>query len=84
MPAKTKLKVASCPLGKWQATISKTDIEEIRKFLTLSDKDKQAEQLTNLASRFLHPSKRASSCSSCNRKIITDLQKLVQNADSET
>ena len=84
MPAKTKLKVASCPLGKWEAIVTASDIEEIRSFLTLADSKKTADALNDLAGRFLHPSKKASSCSSCNRKLIQDLTNLVNNADSQT
>ena len=83
MPAKTKLKVASCPLGKWEAIVKASDIEEIRSFLTLADKEKTTQALNDLAGRFLHPSKKASSCSSCNRRIIDELQTLVSNADSQ-
>ena len=33
MPTKTRLKVASCELGKWEAEITAEDIEEIQTFL---------------------------------------------------
>ena len=83
MPAKTKLKVASCPLGKWEAIIKPEDIEEIRTFLDKSDKDKTSEELTTLAKRYIGPSKAASSCSGCNRQLINQLKKLVKDADSQ-
>jgi hypothetical protein len=83
MPAKTKLKVASCPLGKWEATVTASDIEEIRAFLETEDSKKTAEALNDLAGRFIHASKRASSCSSCNRKLIENLKTLVHNADTQ-
>jgi len=84
MPTKTRLKVASCPLGKWEAIIKKSDLEEIRTFLNLSDKEKTADALNDLAGRFIHPSKKASQCSSCNRKLIQELQRLLNHADTET
>lgn len=83
MPTKTRLKVASCPLGKWDALIKQKDIEDIRNFLTLSDKEKTEKQLTELAGKYIHASEKASSCSSCNKRLIRELQRLVNHADSE-
>lgn len=83
MPAKTKLKVASCPLGKWEALIKPEDIEEIRTFLDKDDREKTAEELTTFAKKYLGPSKAASSCGACNRKLLTSLKNLVKDADSQ-
>ena len=33
MPAKTSFKTASCPLDKWEATVTPEDVEQIREFL---------------------------------------------------
>ena len=84
MPAKTKLKVASCPLGKWEALIKPEDIEQIRIFLNKDDREKTAEELTAFARKYIGPSKAASSCSACNRKLLTSLKNLVHDADSQT
>jgi hypothetical protein len=83
MPTKTRLKVASCPLNKWPAVITPAEIEDIRKFLTLSDKQKTDEELTKLAGKYIHASERASSCSGCNKRLIRELQRLVNHADTE-
>ena len=33
MPTKTRLKVASCPLGKWEAEIKQSDLDAIRELI---------------------------------------------------
>ena len=83
MPAKVKLKVASCPLGKWEATIHPEDVEQIREYLDRPNSDKTIEELNDLSRRFLTGQK-ASGCSSCNRKLLQQLKDLVHNADSHT
>ncbi|QDP52721.1 MAG: hypothetical protein Unbinned5858contig1004_6 [Prokaryotic dsDNA virus sp.] len=82
MPAKTKLKVASCPLSKWGATVTADDIEQIREFLNRNYKDRTKQELTYLASKFLG-GQRASSCGRCNAKILQQLKNIVDNADSQ-
>lgn len=82
MPAKTKLKVASCPLDKWGATISPEEIEDIREFLN-RDKEKLTKQeLTAFSRKYLN-GKAASSCPPCNRTLMNKLKHIVDNADSQ-
>ena len=83
MPAKTKLKVASCPLDKWHATIQPEDVEQIREYLDRPNQDKTIEELNDLSRRFLTGQK-ASGCSSCNRKLLQQLKDLVHNADTHS
>ena len=83
MPAKTKLKVASCPLGKWGATIQPEDIEQIREYLDRPNPEKTIEELNEFSRKFLTGQK-ASGCSSCNRKLLQQLKDLVHNADTHT
>lgn len=82
MPAKTKLKVASCPLDKWTATVTPDDIEQIREFLDRDNNDRTKQELTALASKFLG-GQRASGCGRCNAKLLQQLKDLVHNADTE-
>ena len=42
LPAKTKLRTASCPLGKWEAVIKDADLEKIKAFLDKKDSEKTA------------------------------------------
>lgn len=84
MPAKTKLKVASCPLDKWKATVTPEEVEQIREFLHRDNSKRTMEELTELASKYLGAGQRASTCPSCNRKLIDQLKSLVHNADSQT
>ena len=82
MPTKTRLKTASCPLGRWEATITSKDVDQIREFLTRDNKLRTTGELTMLANKYLGAGKKASSCSSCNRKLLNELQTLVKNADT--
>jgi hypothetical protein len=84
MPAKTKLKTASCPLGKWEATVKSEDVAQIKEFLTRDNQYRTTGELTMLANKYLGAGKAASSCPPCNRKLLQELQTLVDNADSQT
>ena len=79
MPAKTKLKTASCPLGKWEAVIKETDVERIKEFLEKPDSLKKKDELNELSKAYLRGQK-ASTCPSCNRNIINELKAIVRNA----
>jgi len=80
MPTKTRLKVASCPLGKWEAEIKETDLTEIRNLL---ENPKQATNgdLARIYSKATGTNTPASSCSSCNRRMLGELQKLLNDAE---
>jgi len=83
LPAKTKLKVSSCPLGKWEATVTDEDIETIREFVNRDNSKRTMEELTALATKHLGKGQKASSCPSCNRKLLDQLKTLLNNADSQ-
>jgi hypothetical protein len=82
MPTKTRLKTASCPLGKWEATITSKDVEQIREFLTRDNKLRTTGELTMLANKYLGAGKAAGSCGPCNSKLMKELETLVNNADT--
>ncbi len=82
MPAKTKLKVASCPLDKWDALITSEDIENIREFLGRDNANRTKRELSVLSTKFLG-GQRASGCAACNRKLLQQLKDLVHKADSQ-
>jgi len=84
MPAKTRFKVSSCPLGKWQAVITPKDIERIREFLERDNRLRRAEELTELARKYLGPNKQATSCGSCNSTLMKELQRIVHHADTNS
>ncbi len=79
MPAKTKLKTASGPLGKWEAVIKERDVERIKEFLEKPDSLKKKDELNELSKAYLRGQK-ASTCPSCNRNIINELKAIVRNA----
>ena len=83
MPAKTKLKVASCPLDKWEAIVNKQDIERIREFLQRDNNKRSAAELTELATMYLGDGQKAGSCGACNSKLMKKLEELVHNADTQ-
>lgn len=82
MPTKTRLKTASCPMGKWEATITSKDVEQIREFLTRDNKLRTTGELTMLANKYLGAGKAAGSCGPCNSKLMKELETLVNNADT--
>jgi hypothetical protein len=81
MPTKTRLKVASCPLDKWEAEITKADLEEIKKFLKTENQFRTSGQLAKLYGKATGTNQQASSCSSCNRRMLDELNKLIKDAD---
>jgi hypothetical protein len=81
MPTKTRLKVASCPLDKWEAEITKADLEEIKKFLNTENQFRTSGQLAKLYGKATGTNQQASSCSSCNRRMLDELNKLITDAD---
>ena len=81
MPTKTRLKVASCPLDKWEAEITKADLEEIKKFLKTENQFRTSGQLAKLYGKATGTNQQASSCSSCNRRMLDELNKLITDAD---
>ena len=81
MPTKTRLKVASCELGKWEAEITPEDIDEIQRFLKTENQFRTNGQLAKLYAKATGTNQKPSSCSSCNRRMLEELQKLVNNAN---
>ena len=83
MPTKTRFKTASCPLGKWEATVKSEDIEQIREFLNRDNSLRTVGELTALSQKYLGHGQ-AGSCPPCNSKLMKELETLVNNADSNT
>ena len=79
MPTKTRLKVASCPLGKWEAEISKEDLDAIRKLIEDPTQATNGD-LAELYSKATGTNTKASQCSSCNRRMLNELKKLLKDA----
>ena len=79
MPTKTRHKVASCPLGKWEAEIKENDLEEIRNLLDNPDKATNGD-LARLYSKATGTNTRPSQCSSCNRRMFNELKTLLNDA----
>ena len=84
MPTKTRLKTASCPLGKWEAIVKPEDIEQIREFLHRDNKLRTTGELTMLANKYLGAGKAAGSCGPCNSKLMKELETLVNNANTNS
>jgi hypothetical protein len=85
MPVKVNLKHASCPLGKWHATIDQATLDHIKaavKDITLQISPDKNRELTALWNKITGVNNPVSNCSSCVRKMIEEL-KHIANADSE-
>ena len=79
MPTKTRLKVASCPLGKWEAEIKESDLDAIRKLIENPTKATNGD-LSELYSKATGTNTKASQCSSCNRRMLNELKQLLKDA----
>ena len=79
MPTKTRLKVASCPLGKWEAEIKASDLDAIRKLIENPTKATNGD-LAELYSKATGNNTKASQCSSCNRRMLNELKQLLKDA----
>ena len=82
MPTKTRLKVASCPLGKWEAEIKQNDLVAIRTLIE-NPQDATNGDLAELYSKATGTNTKASQCSSCNRKMFNELKQLLKEADKQ-
>ena len=79
MPTKTRLKVASCPLGKWDAEIKESDLDAIRTLIENPTKATNGD-LAELYSKATGTNTKASQCSSCNRRMLNELKQLLKDA----
>ena len=79
MPTKTRLKVASCPLGKWEAEIKQSDLDAIRELIENPNKATNGD-LARLYSKATGTNTKASQCSSCNRRMFNELKQLLKDA----
>ena len=85
MPVKANLKHASCPLGKWHATIDQATLDHIKaavKDITLQISPDKNRELTALWNKITGVNNPVSNCGSCVRKMIEEL-KHIADADSE-
>jgi hypothetical protein len=82
MPTKTRLKVASCPLGKWEAEIKESDLDAIRTLIE-NPQDATNGDLAELYSKATGTNTKASQCSSCNRRMFNELKQLLKEADKQ-
>ena len=83
MPTKARLKIASCPLGKWDAIITEKDLEIIREFLDRPNGQRTKQELMYLSEKYL-AGKKASSCPPCNATLMKELERIVNHAASES
>jgi hypothetical protein len=79
MPTKTRLKVASCPLGKWEAEISAELLDKVRELIE-NPKDATNGDLAELYSKATGTNTEPSKCSSCNRRMYNELKQLLKDA----
>jgi len=82
MPTKTRLKVASCPLDKWSATISAEDIKAVRHMLE-NKQDYTNEDLVVWYNKMTGGQRLRTTCTSCNNQMFKELKRLVKSADDE-
>ena len=83
MPIKTKLKMGSCPIGKWESTFEKSMIADLEKQLEemgehhiTSDQNKN---LTILYNKFTGGNNQVSSCAPCVVKMINTLKSIMND-----
>jgi len=84
MPIKTSLRISSCPLNKWTKYIRDEDIENIKILLKELDgknviRGNQILQLTELWNKASGGNKKVSSCNSCIRQTIKELNEFIKD-----
>ncbi len=86
MPVKTQLKYAECPIGKWQAQITKQQIDEVAEALKGIKNHVSASQnkeLQALSNKLFGRNNAISNCRSCVRKMIDELRDLVVSSRTQ-
>lgn len=83
MPTKTRLKIASCPLGKWDSEIKSSDLKKIKAILDDPTKATNGD-LAQVYSSVTGTNTQASTCSSCNKRMLNELKTLLNDAPPET
>lgn len=83
MPIKAHLKIASCPIHKWESEISKTDITKVKKILGEIKNNRitgaQNFQLTELYNKIYVSKNKTSNCKSCVKEMINNLTNLLED-----
>lgn len=86
MPVKTKLKASKCPLDHWNWVIAPDEIDQLRSVLqSVKDRLSGTEiiELTNLWSRLSGVNRTPTSCGSCAREMVADLQNMLAEVDRQ-
>ena len=83
MPTKTRLKVASCPLDKWEAEINAELLDKVRELIE-NPRNATNGDLAELYSKATGTNTQASQCSSCNRRMFNELKQLLKDATPKT
>ena len=83
MPTKTRLKVASCPLDKWEAEINTELLDKIRELID-NPRNATNGDLAELYSKATGTNTQASQCSSCNRRMLNELKQLLKDVTPKT
>lgn len=82
MPIKTKLKIGSCPIGKWESEFERELIlqlkEELNEELHVLSHDKNV-KLTELYNKFTGENKKLSTCTPCVKKMVDTLNELLKD-----
>jgi len=85
MPIKAKLKVGSCPLDKWSASIDKAHLEEIKQIVGEVDGKITAHQntrITKLWNIAAGDNRKVSNCNSCVNGMIEKLRLLIEQNEN--
>lgn len=83
MTIKARLKTSDCPLGKWSAELSRSEVKDIRDFLGTITGNKisgsQNKKLTDIWNKASGTNRKVSSCKSCVRDMIKQLKNLTND-----
>lgn len=87
MPIKTRLKMATCPLGKWESTISKTEILQIGQYLENRTPgrwtEQEREQVVALYNIATGGNEGVTTCTGCLENMVMDLKRTYDAAMAE-
>jgi hypothetical protein len=83
MPLKTKFKIASCPLKKWGTELSKEDVKELKKLFGKIEGDRikteHAHALVSAYNKTFGANKEVTTCGSCLRALIKEIEETLKH-----
>lgn len=87
MPVKARLKMASCPLGKWKSEVGRAELLQIGQYLESRQPGRwteaEREQVVALYNVTTGASEPVTTCTGCLENMVNDLKRAYESAKQE-